>query len=329
MSLAIGVDLGIAGIGGSAPPPPAVTGTIAGVSQRSSGSATATVIVTGAIAGTSQRSSGLVAALVTKLVTGTIAGTAKRSSGSITGTVASFVPSDISGLVGWYSADQIAGAQGDPISSWSDLSASGATATQISIPNQPALQSPDARFNGHNSALFSQDKAMVTSPAIDLSAGMTVVSVFNYIAPINYNGLFRYELTAATDTSGGIVMYGAANGSLNFGQATFGWYWNGAAGAIVANTSYIAAAIVSGSSAYKIRLNGSDVTAGGSATGSTTSLPGSSRPLFLGCGVGVPGVTLHFGMNGYLAEQLVYNSALSPTDIGKVETYLNAKYAVY
>lgn len=76
-------------------------------------------------------------------------------------------PSSIAGLVGWWKADALTLADGDPVSSWTDSSGNGFDATQATPANQPVFNTgqlnglPAVNFNGSSDSLA----AAITSTA--------------------------------------------------------------------------------------------------------------------------------------------------------------------
>ncbi len=83
------------------------------------------------------------------------------------------------------------------------------------------------------------------------------------------------------------------------------------------NWHYLGAVVNGASSSLSIDgANTAGLSSGANSLGSTYCL---------GCVAATPGV---FGMGGYIAELIIYNTALNTTDRQRVEAYLAAKYAI-
>jgi hypothetical protein len=188
----------------------------------------------------------------------------------------------------------------DPISTWNDSSGNGFTVTQATGGLQPIYKIsilngyPVVRFDGSNDALVNAPFA--------LSQPFTVITVVKGGASGSFQD-FMFGGGAASltiNTSGNLAVYG---------------------GNLVSGTSDI--------------RGGNHVCTGIFNTVSSACLVDGIQQGSGDCGTGnYSGITIGnnssgtSGLNGDLAEGLIYDSALSSTNRGNVEAYLKAKYGL-
>lgn len=298
MSLALGLSLATAGQGGDIVP--VISTTIAGLSKASTGAVAASVGITAAIAGTS-----------------------KKSTGSLTGTVTHiFSPADLAGLVAWYRGDLLTTLGGN-VSSWTDKSASVNPAVQASALLQPGSATSDSNFNFKGVVEFTSD-ILSSGASVDLTTGYTIFATWRMTNLKNYNGVFRSAALPLV-TGDGVILLVNNGGTLIWGQNdTNDWFWQEIS-LLSATHVYSVCITHNGTAAGRaIYLNGTDITANG-AFGGTFSNIMAPHPIHIGTGAGAADEFL----DGRMAEQIVYNTALSPTDIDQVNAYLQTRYANY
>lgn len=216
-----------------------------------------------------------------------------------------FTPTSITGLKVWLKADSLGLADGTSVSSWSDSSGSGNNVAQATSGNQPVYKTgivngnPIVRFDGVNDLL-------ATSGSIAVSQPFTLFAVFKVpaSAPAGnqavvcgsnpYPGFFL-------NPTNGPLMYG---GTSNVGSGTYDGAFHYFTGIFNAASSVF----------YR---NG--VSAG-------TGNPGTGGFGTFGVGSLADGSGQRYA--GDVAETLLYNSSLSATDRGNVESYLATKYGL-
>lgn len=127
-----------------------------------------------------------------------------------------FSPADVSGLTIWLVADDIAGADGSAVSSWSAHSPTTISASQGTVAAQPSLQTSEV--NGHNAVLGDGVNDLMTlSASVSSTASWTVFVVQKRSAsgslayalatsaitppysPIEYGSLSRLYVSSRTD----------------------------------------------------------------------------------------------------------------------------------
>jgi len=236
-------------------------------------------------------------------------------------------PLDISGCIGWYdSLDLTAMAQnsdgtgavavGDQVGWWKDKSSTGANVTQGVAASRPTLTAN--QIGGRAALTFDGSNDNLSSAS-------------GYTAQNSLSGLTR------------IVVAGSAN--------QVGWItrvWNGGGDGLQINAGFrvlvdsagsnftafqvpgiathaIPVAIYStvyGSSAMSLRANGAAVS--GSVTGTIPATTAAGSPtLHIGSNIGA-----NQFLNGPIAEYIIYNRNLTPSELARVEAYLAAKWGI-
>jgi hypothetical protein len=131
-------------------------------------------------------------------------------------TAAAFSPADVSGLTIWLVADDISGADGDTVQTWSARTPTTINATQATLASRPTLQTGEV--NGHNAVLADGVNDLMTlSASVSSTASWTVFSVQKRSAsgslgyalatssitppysPIEYGSLSRLYVASRTD----------------------------------------------------------------------------------------------------------------------------------
>jgi hypothetical protein len=197
------------------------------------------------------------------------------------------------GLIGWYAADSLPLSDGAAVSSWPDGSSAAiglVTGTGGTAPTFKANQvnyHPAVLFNGTSDFLQGTNPALTKQP-------LTVFAVFS--------------------STSGNRLWGAQGIRLMQGGVTVIYAGTGFSGPTVSAGFHYGTFIVNGASS-QVRIDGAVAASGdaGANTPSTTFAIGSEGDNAQWWG-------------GDIAEVLMYNGVLSPTDIATVEAYLNSKY---
>lgn len=231
-----------------------------------------------------------------------------------------FSPRSLPNLVLWLNASLITGlVDGDPVTTWADLSGQGNHATQGTGAAKPLYKVGIA--NGRPGVLFDgvDDFMSLTAGAAEtlMGAARTVFAVVKWVATLN-----DMRIVSASN-AGGNGRFALRVGGSTLWQAV---YTTGAAGANlnlsgVNNPSTSVAQIMD------------SVQSGASFTASVNGLLGATA---VDAGVEAAGVAA-LGANGpgtgsfgnlYILEVVAYSAALSAADRARVRRYLGAKYSV-
>lgn len=282
--------------------------------------ATATVIAeTGAddsVAWYSSDTSVATIGITSGMITGISAGVANitaisnansRVKSSRLAVVSVVVGPPVAGYSAWYDADDASTIteSGGKISEWRDKSGNNNHAAQASGPNQPTLTA--GGLNGRPVVTFASPQGLA-APAACTPTGATPYTIFAVFNKTSYSGSILF------------CGAGAANQSLYFdaffdNKIRHEWFMNDFRSHILTlSTPHLAAFQFDGSQRLT-RLDENEVTA--AATGKNTA---SSAMLI--------GQDLWYQMTGYIAELIIYHTALTPAEIATVESYLKAKWGL-
>lgn len=232
-----------------------------------------------------------------------------------------FTPASITGLVGWYDADRITGlAHGAAVTTWPDLSGTGAHITQGTSGARPTYRVgvanglPVVRFDGADDRLETSGSHQI----VNASTGHW--TVFAVMAKTAYSGVR------------GVVSGDNVGGSSN--RVAQFLRWNGATSESIGFAGPVLDAGPTGSgSAFHIDeavRNSSDLErlVDGVSNGATAGGALSTAV----CGVSVGHATNQGGAagfhNGDVGEVLLYNVAVSSTDRTAIREYLAEKWGV-
>ena len=220
------------------------------------------------------------------------------------------VPKQVSGLVGWYDAGQLAAGDGDKLSAWTDASGNGRDLVALAsykptyratgVGQQPALQ------------LAGDSFLWVHMP-------LTTFAVFTVLQTTDLAD--HRILVVDNDVQGGTgpagVALGIANGGLGIVYDNVGW----------GSGTYVN---VADSTPHVTRLEyfqGSALFLDGDPTAIVTYSPRDlSSDLTVGATFG-SGQPLG-AWTGYIAEIVVYDHVLSGSETAQLEAYLGGKYGV-
>jgi hypothetical protein len=244
-----------------------------------------------------------------------------------------FSPVDISGLKLWVKADDLEGyLDGDPVGTWPDVSGVGNDLTSSSTARpvfKTAIQNGLSilRFDGSNDVM-----SKASFSGVDGVSGMTVFLIVKqaslstnqvYVSKWDYATQGSWAFQTGDGSSSEVTAYIADNiidAGVNHNQSS---------GAGITSAFYLIEMVYDGSqgtAADRVKFYVNGVLQTNSASG---TLPTSLTTCTADFRVGQFGGALTRNYNGDFGEILVYNSALGSTNRGLVETYLNAKWAVY
>lgn len=241
-----------------------------------------------------------------------------------------FSPSDISGLALWLKADAIVGlVDTDPVSTWPDSSGNGRDATQTSTKRplyKTAIQNalPAVRFDA------TDDCMVVPAFALTAAPGLTLFVVFTAAS-----GTARMLVESSADAA-------ANEGAFNFyrlASNALEGYHNGNGGAATGWTTTATTAHtvpVVGSMIYDYaQVAGSEVV-GWVNDGLRAGTKNAAAINNTDAGHGTHAINIGARNNGTsvpsgadIFEIVLYASALSDYNRGRVEHYLNEKWDVY
>lgn len=231
-------------------------------------------------------------------------------------------PKDISGLTLWLNADAISGvANGGSVATWADGSGNGYDYTKTGEDNQPVYVA--SGLNGHAVVHFSGAQTLYNS-AFNPSTAFTLFAVA------------KYNDTGSQNTNANNAYFGGGAQRMAFGvytgtgdspapkQSFWAWAPNewstyGQAGSVDTKTN-VHAYVIAGTDETSWSWYKNGVKTGAAAETAGTPLAYNS-----GTYVGWSGLGLE-AWNGDIAELLVYQGALTESQIGQVNTYLQNKY---
>lgn len=242
-----------------------------------------------------------------------------------------FSPSDIAGLQLWVKADQIAGNDGDSVSTWSDQSGSSRHLTEVTAGQDPILKKAANGINSQNVVRFdgSNDVLAFLSTSIIQNLGATTMALVFRAANTTQDGTTPFLIsTASAGSTRAAFFFGlSADGKLNVGGRR-----------LDADTSqFLQGGNKSTSPTFALAYfdwTNSDLTLyeNGTQTGQTLSFQTSgntentaSAEICVGAANSVAAAA---AFNGDVAEIIIYNSILSSTDRNLLGGYIQTKYAL-
>jgi hypothetical protein len=212
-------------------------------------------------------------------------------------------PTEIAGCVGWWDASDAGSIteSGGLVSQWNDKSTAGnhATASSTARPTTGTRS-----LNGRNVLDFDGTaNAMATSLAD--AATQTVLFV---------------AVSDVASSSGRLWSYGTTNRGVFSDSGTWAFWRQQTSGAILFGAT---ASATSPSVACALFTSNSSLTTFGSGAQGTTNDPVDSS----GASFNIGKETTNF-FNGYIAEIVIYNTALTTAQRASVEAYLAAKWSI-
>jgi hypothetical protein len=217
-------------------------------------------------------------------------------------------PTEVAGLTAWYDADNAASftySSATRVSQWNDRTGtSGRHLVQATTGVQPDRSGTK---NGHPTVVFTRSRNDRLRPS----------AWTNVAQPVTIFLVVRYTLgSVGHDTmqfDGGVAAYRPTYDNFEF----FAEGGSAATIPIITNTYYVMTVVFSGASS-KYRINGRQFDAG---HGGTAGLIGTWA-------MGGRAADTGNSMEGEVCEVVVYNVALSDLNLGKVDNYLMAKWAI-
>lgn len=236
----------------------------------------------------------------------------------------SFSPASIAGLQLWLKADAGVSTNGSNVTEWLDQSVNNysffpdfetaditLSSSVASLNNKPAIFFQTSNDNG-DVGLTNDTAGVFIGKSVFLVYILDEVSDFEYSVPYENNGINNYT-------------------SYNNGNRVFGGYMNGfynASTLSTLDTPYIRTTISDdGANPIDFYLNGN---ADGSPAGG--GFYNFRNEIVIGNGgarQAGPSPSINQPFQGYIAEVIVYDNAISAGDRISVENYLNDKYAIY
>jgi len=208
---------------------------------------------------------------------------------------------------------------GSPLTLWSDKSGNGNDAAPGT---NPTITATDAAFNNKQTIVFGGSDYLVT-PSVNLHTAYTIFLAQSQTSIVSFGGLFKTADTVASIAADGLVAYVNSGGTLVVSTAdATTWFWQSAVGAIpVDGTAYLCTIRSTGAgfSGFSVRVNGVDITSAGSTSG-TFAQPSGAFPIF-------PGAAYFVNkQRGHRAEDIVFATALTTTQITNIESRLRSLY---
>lgn len=233
---------------------------------------------------------------------------------------ASFDPASIDTLRLWLKADAITGkSSGDTVYRWP--ASVGGDAFQLTAARKPIYYAdsvggkPSVKFDG-------SDDAMISSTVLNSGSGTVfiVVKAHPVNASTNPGYIISYHDPAGLNYQGGCCYYWAADSTGYSGRVgSYASAWKASA-----SYTYLTPQIVTS------RLSGtvSAMYINGAIGTQKTTAASALGGLYVIIGAQINSSTIADAAKAHISEVLVYTTALSDTDRGKVETYLKAKYGI-
>lgn len=218
-------------------------------------------------------------------------------------TTHSVSPSSVTGLIGWWKADALALADGDPVSTWTDSSSSANHGTQT-LTARPTYKTniingyPVVRFDG------TDDSLLITS----------INTVRHYFIVVKWSG--TNNLASVLGKQAAPIMF--------YGGAT-----NGGVNEVIVHQSFSYSQVVNGTAYSNGVLQASTATLYRNYNNfqiyevTTTA----SGPTFDRLGGITSGGNSYF-INADVAEIITYNAVLSAANRQAIEHYLSTKYGI-
>jgi len=241
-----------------------------------------------------------------------------------------FSPSDIAGLQLWLKADQIAGNDGDSVSTWSDQSGVGRDVTEVTAGQDPVLKKAANGINSQNVVRFdgSDDVLARLNTSIVQNVGASTVAIVFRAANTTQDGTTPFLIsTVSAGTTRAAFFFGlSADGKLNVGGRRLD----------ADSGQFIAGGNKSTSPTFALAYfdwTNSDLTLyeNGTQTGQTLSFQTSGNTENVASAEMCVGAVNSGGTSpfaGDIAEVIVYNSILSSTDRNLLGGYIQTKYAI-
>lgn len=230
-----------------------------------------------------------------------------------------FTPPRLPGLTLWLDASGLSGSDGDPVTTWTDLSGQGNHATQSTTAAKPTFKTNIV--NGRAAVLFDGVDDSLDVPAnVEALLQTSTKSVFVAVKWVTLVNSARLLTLATSGTP-------AARFSMLIvsGFDYYVIYTDGAAQQAITLTGVDPS--ISAAQLFDVIQNGTAITgyvngvSGGSANNAGTEVPNAFGAI--GSNQGGSGFA-----NAYICEIVAYNTALSAADAARVRNYLTAKWSI-
>jgi hypothetical protein len=237
---------------------------------------------------------------------------------------AEVAPDDISGLIGWWEADGLSLSDGDPVSSWTDLSGQGHHATNTGS-NRPTYETgiqnslPVVRFAAASSQYLLTDAINLSGTdditLIVVGGGITAgANQLVFEMSTNYNNVT--DSFSLLHSSGNNPDFGL-KGNVGYSSYSPSGGWS--------STWIVAAGVMNmGAATRELVAWRNGVMTGTRSNNSNNTGSFGNRACYIG---GRGGASLF--LTGDIACILLYNRALTGGERGRLEELLAAKYALY
>jgi hypothetical protein len=237
-------------------------------------------------------------------------------------TATGFNPKTISGLVGWWDANDSSTItlNSTTVSEWRDKSGVGVALTQGTAAEQPTYQT--AYVNGKNAMTFDGGDVLSAATSVTL-ADNTVIVVAREDANVNFAGVFVYYPASGNDNSNAnawLLEMQATTTLLRLGASTFTIDYAGT-GTLPLSVITIRRQTAAGDR-QTLRTNG--VTRGTNASEST----GTAAGILLGGRFQSGVISASFRAQMTLCEVLAWNRALSVSEYQTVERAMGRKWGM-
>jgi hypothetical protein len=227
----------------------------------------------------------------------------------VTATSKPFSPSNLSSLSLWLKADAGLNLVGELVAGWYDQSGNSRNVT------------------GEGGDVIYSETGINNKPALFFDGNPYLV---NFSAGINYDLLnTTFIVFKPQSPSGGLISQGSNNliSAITDYYPTLNNSFNAeflrsdvpSVEGVPCIFSYTAKDLN-----YNIYVNGNNT-----ASGSYSSLAGTSQRIFIGCDYQNEENSAGYFYSGYISEIVIYNRLLTTTERQQVESYLNTKYAIY
>jgi hypothetical protein len=239
-------------------------------------------------------------------------GTLVRRIGDAEGAAGAFSPDDLAGLEGWWKADSLVLADGDPVATWTDSSGNGRDATQGTASLRPTYRTNVV--NGLPIVRGDESDDSLVLP--DFLTGFTAGTLF-WVAKVGAD-------PPGGDNSAPALFFGS-HGSDEHWPWTDGNIYYGFGSTVRHTVGDLATSLadafrvwanISAASDWRVYLNGSL-----EFSTITNTVGFGTTPTMFRAGTGAR-------FRGDVAEILVYSRALSDTERQQVEDYLMDKYGL-
>ncbi len=241
-----------------------------------------------------------------------------------------FVPTDIAGIAGWYRVSSLMGINGSAIATWSDESGASNDATQAVAIHKPTLSFSAGPSGGHAVSFdaTSNDQYLLANGLAPTFSGSAptftffIVNAFNNFTPPTAN----YWILSTRKTASNMHQFFGNNDDPGIAYAfTDDPGTHGSSVVDDTNTQdnqFEIFTVTSNTAATLYRGGVLSGTAAGGLPGTRTYTPDT-----VAFGANVL-VTSTDGANAHLCEVIVYDSALSSSNLNLVGNYLATKYGL-